>query len=88
LYTPKQNNYYGTSFQAERGVQQGDMVSLTIFSIIIDSVIQASEEEMKNDDKTTIIFYTNDGFIAGFNRVVVQHTHAKFVKTSKALVIS
>jgi hypothetical protein len=55
-------------------VQQGDAISPTIFNFIIDAVIQASEEAMKNEEKTTIIFYAKYGLIGGSNHVVVQRT--------------
>jgi Reverse transcriptase (RNA-dependent DNA polymerase) len=60
---PKQNKYFGLHFWSERGVQQGDIVSPTIFNIIIDTVIRATEEEVKSKGKATIVFYPDDGFI-------------------------
>jgi hypothetical protein len=82
--TPKQNNYYGNHFRADREVRQGDIVSPTIFKIIIDAVIRATKEEMKNEDKTTIIFYADDGFIGGFNHTSVQNTLDSFVRNFKS----
>jgi Reverse transcriptase (RNA-dependent DNA polymerase) len=76
--TPKQNKYFGL----ERGVRQGDIVSPTIFNIILYLVIQASEEDMKEEEKTTIVFYVDHGFIGGFNHVV-QQTFELFVKKFK-----
>jgi Reverse transcriptase (RNA-dependent DNA polymerase) len=66
--------YFGAHFKAERGVRQGDIVSPTIFNIVMDAVIRASEEEMKEKEKTTIIFYADDGLIGGYNHTIVQET--------------
>jgi hypothetical protein len=82
--TPKQNNYYGNHFRADREVRQGDIVSPTIFKIIIDAVIRATKEEMKNEDKTTIIFYADDRFIGSFNHTSVKNTLDSFVSNFKS----
>jgi hypothetical protein len=39
---------------------------------------------MRNEEKTTIIFYADNGFIAGFNHIVVQRTLDKFVQNFKS----
>ena len=31
--------YYGTSFEGERGVMQGDLLSPTIFNVVVDAVV-------------------------------------------------
>ena len=31
--------YYRTSFQEERGVTQGDLMSPTIFNVVVDAVV-------------------------------------------------
>jgi hypothetical protein len=36
----RQQGYYGQPFKAERGTTQGDIVSPTIFNIIVDAVIR------------------------------------------------
>jgi hypothetical protein len=70
--TPKQNKYYGKSFKAERGVRQGDIISPTIFNIVIDAIIRDCEEKMKDKGILTIQFYADDGFIGGKDHKVVQ----------------
>jgi Reverse transcriptase (RNA-dependent DNA polymerase) len=84
----KQNKCFGTHFCTEQGDRQGDIISPTIFNIIIDTVIRASEENMKakSEEKKTIIFYADDGFIGGYNPIVVQQTLDKFVTKFKNLV--
>jgi Reverse transcriptase (RNA-dependent DNA polymerase) len=42
--TTKQNNYFG--LKVEIGVKQGDIVSSTIFKIIINCVFRDTEEKM------------------------------------------
>ena len=32
--------YYGTAFQGERGVTQGDPLSSTIFNVVVDAVLR------------------------------------------------
>ena len=32
--------YYGTTFQGERGVTQGDLIPPTIFNVVVDAVIR------------------------------------------------
>ena len=37
---PKAGKFFGRPFGIERGVTQGDLVSLTIFNIIVDAAIR------------------------------------------------
>lgn len=78
--TSKQNKFYGTHFRADRGVRKDDIVLPTIFNTIIDAVIRANEEEMKNETKTTIIFNTDDGFIGEFDHKMAQNTLDSYTK--------
>ena len=33
-------SYYGTAFQVARGVTQGDLLSPTIFNVVVDAVVR------------------------------------------------
>ena len=39
---PKAVKLYGCHFSTGRGVTQGDLLSLTIFNIVVDSVVRAA----------------------------------------------
>ena len=75
IIIPKQQMFYGKSFNAERGVKQGDIMSPTIFNIIIDSIVRDCIQKMKDkgDETTNIQFYADDGIIAGDNYEQVQY---------------
>ena len=32
--------YYGTAFGGERGIKQGDLLSPTIFNVVVDAVVR------------------------------------------------
>ena len=38
---PKDANYFGEPFGTDRGVKQGDPVSLAIFNTVVDAVVRA-----------------------------------------------
>ena len=44
---------------------QGDIISPTIFNIVVDAVLYAWEKEI-NDNNTTSIFYADDGQLASY----------------------
>jgi Reverse transcriptase (RNA-dependent DNA polymerase) len=81
--TPKQNKYFGSHFKAKRGIQQGDIILPTIFNIIINAIIRATAEELKNEEKTTIKFYADDGFLVEENYKLVQQTLDTFINNFK-----
>ena len=43
---PKSGKYYGRPFRTERGVTQGDLISITLFNIIVDAVVRATIQEI------------------------------------------
>ena len=42
----KGGKYYGQPFSTRRGVTQGDLVSPTLFNIIVDAVVRATLQEI------------------------------------------
>ena len=67
-------------FQPTQGVTQGDVVSPTIFNIVIDAICRHAAQVVKHirtvqPDPTctnTCIFYADDGFIGGESQTIVQ----------------
>ena len=71
---PRQRGFYGTPFPAERGVTQGDIISPTIFNIVIDCVLHHWYQSMQDNNHPTISlrFYADDGLLAGPNAPSLQ----------------
>jgi len=71
---PRQRGFFGTPFPAERGVTQGDIISPTIFNIVIDCILHNWYRSMHNlnHTTTTVRFYADDGLLAGTNAVSLQ----------------
>ena len=79
----KTGKLFGRPFVMDRGVKQGDLVSLKIFNILVDEVIRAVLLEVCGPQEAhnwlgwaaggnTIIFYADDGRIAVRNPISVQ----------------
>jgi retron-type reverse transcriptase len=71
---PKQRQCFGKPFKTERGVQQGDIISLTLFNIMLDAVLREYDNTARMDNTTMIQFYADDGFIAFPDHTITQHT--------------
>ena len=67
--------YYGTEFKGERGVTQGDLLSPTIFNVVVESVVRhwlhlATQEAVRRGERgrerrhQAALFYTDDGMVA------------------------
>jgi len=71
---PRQRGFFGTPFPAEHGVIRGDIISPTIFNIVIDCVLHHWYWSMQNSNHpmTTLWFYADDGLLAGDNAVSLQ----------------
>ena len=70
--------YYGTGFKGERGVTQGDLLSPTIFIVVVDAVVchwvtlvvKESEirgERVREDRHQAPLFYADNGMVASSN---------------------
>ena len=71
----REGGYYGTAFQGDRGVTQGDPLSPTIFNVVVDEVVrnfvtvmvEEAEERGKRGQegrRQSTIFYAGDGMVA------------------------
>ena len=70
--------YYRTAFQGARGVTKGDLLSLTIFNVMVDAVarhwvtlmIEGTEERGERGQEgrhQASIFYTDNGMVASLD---------------------
>jgi Reverse transcriptase (RNA-dependent DNA polymerase) len=69
---PKQAGFYGKPFRAKRGVRQGDIISPTIFNIIVDAVIREWSSNSDNNQHVEGIFYADDGLLISEDPPKVQ----------------
>jgi Reverse transcriptase (RNA-dependent DNA polymerase) len=70
---PKQAGFYGKHFSASHGVRQGDFMSPAIFNIVADAaVIRDCEAESNGRSPVDVLFYADDGMIAGEDPKAVQ----------------
>ena len=72
---PRQNGYHGPAFPATWGMTQGGLVSLTLFNLVVDNVVQtwlAMRVDDQRVDQNGLeeavgrclgVFYVNDGII-------------------------
>jgi len=63
---PRSNGYYGRAIRSERGAYQGCTASPTLFDIIIDCVLREWFRLMEPSNDIVLIFYADDGRLAGF----------------------
>ena len=68
-------SYYGKGFKVERGVTQGDPLSPTIFTVVVDAVVRhwlhlATQEAERRGERgregrhQAALFYADDGMLA------------------------
>ena len=82
---PKYGKFFGRPFHMDRGVKQGDLVSLTIFNIVVVAVVRTVLLEVCgpqekhhgfgwSSGENSICFYAGDGKMTGCNPIWVQTT--------------
>jgi hypothetical protein len=79
LYVPRQSGYYGQHFIGERGTTQGDIISGTLFNILIDAIIRHWYEEVSLIETvgiarpdTHLMWYVDDSKLSGHDPLVIQ----------------
>jgi Reverse transcriptase (RNA-dependent DNA polymerase) len=70
---PKQAGFYGKPFRAKWGVRQGDIISSTIFNIIVDAVIREWSSKSDNNQLVEGLFYADEGLL-------ISEDHQKYNK--------
>lgn len=72
----RQSRFYGKAIRAERGVTQGDIVSPTLFNLVVDAVVrrwrQLQPQLLLAPVKLNGSFCANDGHIEGTSFARVQ----------------
>jgi hypothetical protein len=71
----RQQGYYGKPFPSRRGTTQGDVISPTIFNIIIDAIVREWYHQLRSKQLEEIvraIFYADDGHIYSNNADALQ----------------
>ena len=70
--TVRKGKYFGKQFHPTRGVTQGDIVSPTLFNLIVDFVLKSIHKGLNTSVKTIALFYADDGAISGSDPFEVQ----------------
>ena len=80
----QQSGYHGTAFRTFHGVAKGDIISPTLFNIMVDAVVRYWLSQVVGEgSKTTglgqtvtkklTIFYVDDGLVAAHDHEWLQH---------------
>ena len=70
---PRQAGYYGKAFKAKRGVRVGDVMSPTVFNIVVDAVVRHWKHVRSPVELEELaLFYAYDGMITGTDQARVQ----------------
>jgi Reverse transcriptase (RNA-dependent DNA polymerase) len=68
---PRQGGFHRRPIWSERGVTQGDPLSLFIFNIVVDAVVRKLRTRFPLGD-LFILFYADDGWLASYRAEVHQ----------------
>jgi hypothetical protein len=81
IYVPRQAGYYGRYFKGERGTTQGDVISGTLFNILIDAITRHWYHEISliesigiGQTDTRLMWYVDDNKLHGHDPVVIQQS--------------
>ena len=70
---PRQAGYHGRPFVAERGVRAGDVISPTVFNVLVDAILRQWEYAHRPTPLSELaLFYVDDGAITGTDAQRVQ----------------
>jgi retron-type reverse transcriptase len=79
----RQQGYHGNPFRSERGTTQGDIVSPTIFNIVVDAVVRTWYRQLESEelsDKVRANFYADDSHIYSNNADALQRAVEIIIK--------
>jgi hypothetical protein len=71
----RQQGYHGEPFRSERGTTQGDIISPTIFNVVVDAVIRTWHHKLETHgiaDMVKAVFYADDGHFYSTNADALQ----------------
>ena len=76
LMVPKRGGQFGAAVPTTRGVRQGDIISPTLFNIIVDAVLRYVDrralEYFGANLMPSTLFYADDGMISGRDSQAIQ----------------
>ena len=77
VLVPKMGGWYGKPVPTRRGVRQGDVISPTLFNILVDAILRHEELqwdiEGRSEISTRVCFYADDGAISGTDATTIQN---------------
>ena len=76
----RKNGFHSPTFHVTRGTMQGRLVSLTLFNVVVDNVIQTwlemtvEYQKVAQDRPGETVFYADDGMVSSRDSDWMQHT--------------
>ena len=68
---PKICGYYGKPIHLECGTYQGDVLSPTLFDIVVDAILREWHHQLPVL-MAVLIYYADDGCLAGYSEIELQ----------------